>query len=121
MVQRAPSSHVSPDAAGGFEQVPVDGSQEPAVWHASVRAQTTGSLPAQKPDWQVSVRVQAFPSLQPVPLGTGIWKHCPFLHTSSVHSLPSAAQAIPSGFAVATHPPSPSQSLVTWHSPGTQA
>ena len=39
------------------------------LWHWSSAVQTTGLLPVQLPAWQLSVCVQASPSLQPVPLG----------------------------------------------------
>jgi hypothetical protein len=45
----------------------VIGSQLPATWHWSDAPQTTGFAPTQVPFWQVSVCVQAFPSLQLVP------------------------------------------------------
>jgi hypothetical protein len=37
----------------------------------------TGFAPAQAPDWQVSVWVQAFPSLQLVPFGLAGFEHWP--------------------------------------------
>jgi len=36
-------------------QVPVAGSQTPAVWHRLLAEHTTGLRPVQTPDWQVSV------------------------------------------------------------------
>src|SRR5439155_451063 len=51
--------------------VPVAGSHEPAAWHWSAAAQTTGFVPMHVPAWQVSVRVQALPSSQVAPLGFG--------------------------------------------------
>ena len=38
---------------------------------------TTGLLAVQLPDWQVSVRVQAFPSLQVVPFGASGFEQAP--------------------------------------------
>src|SRR5438477_328155 len=53
--------------AVGLEQLPVAGSHVPATWHWSTAAQVTGLLPTQVPLWQVSVCVQALPSVQGVP------------------------------------------------------
>jgi hypothetical protein len=50
----------------GLEQTPVPGLQVPATWHWSSGLHVTGFAPVQIPAWQVSVRVQALPSLQPV-------------------------------------------------------
>ena len=54
-------------AAFGVEQIPVLVLQVPAVRHCPDAEQETGLLPVQVPFWQVSVCVQAFPSLQLVP------------------------------------------------------
>src|SRR5437867_259135 len=51
----------------GAEHTPVAGLQVPGWWHWSA-VQTTGLAPMQLPFWQVSVCVQALPSLQAVPL-----------------------------------------------------
>src|SRR5437867_1031274 len=51
----------------GAEHTPVAGLQVPGSWHWSA-VQTTGLAPTQLPFWQVSVCVQALPSLQAVPL-----------------------------------------------------
>src|SRR5438876_5695839 len=67
-VHALPSLQAVPLAAFGFEQTPVDVLQVPATWHWSEAVQTTGFEPVQVPDWQVSVCVQALPSLQAVPL-----------------------------------------------------
>ena len=65
-------------ATAGFEHVPVDVLQVPAVWHESWAVQLLGLLPTHAPFWQVSVCVHMLPSLQFVPLaalvGVG---HCP--------------------------------------------
>jgi hypothetical protein len=50
--------------------IDLDGSQVPASWHWS-RAKQERRIPTQAPDWQLSPAVQAFPSLQAVPLGAG--------------------------------------------------
>src|SRR5205809_2407189 len=52
---------------GGLLQVPVAGSQVPAVWHWSEAVHTTGFVPTQAPAAQVSVCVHALPSVQGVP------------------------------------------------------
>src|SRR5438552_3969258 len=51
----------------GAEHMPVAGLQGPGSWHWSA-VQATGVAPMQLPIWQVSVCVQALPSLQAVPL-----------------------------------------------------
>src|SRR5437763_12702234 len=66
-VQALPSLQAVPSACCGVEQVPLAGSQTPATWHWSSALQTTGLAPVQVPAWQVSVCVQAFPSLQAAP------------------------------------------------------
>src|SRR2546426_12453491 len=68
-VQALPSSQAAPSGFAGLEHVPVAGSQEPAAWHWSAGAQTTGFMPVHIPAWQVSVRVQALPSSQEAPSG----------------------------------------------------
>src|SRR5207245_2456486 len=70
-VQALPSSQAAPSAFAGLEHVPVAGSHEPAAWHWSAAAQTMGFVPVHVPAWQVSVRVQALPSLQEAPAGLG--------------------------------------------------
>src|SRR5215831_14615326 len=63
VVQALLSLQLVPLAAFGFEQTPVDGLHVPATWHWSCAVQVTGLDPVHVPDWQVSVCVQAFPSL----------------------------------------------------------
>jgi hypothetical protein len=81
-----PSLQVVPFVAVGFVQAPVDVLQVPATWHWSSAVQTTGFAPVQVPDWQVSVCVQAFPSLQVVPLVAAGFEHAPVevLHVPAV-------------------------------------
>src|SRR5881392_157761 len=67
-VQALPSLHAVPLLAFGLEHWPVAVLQVPATWHWSSALQTTGLLPVQSPLWQVSVCVQALPSLHAVPL-----------------------------------------------------
>src|SRR5438093_472252 len=68
-VQALPSSQAAPSGFAGLEHVPVAGSHEPAAWHWSAAAQTTGFVPVHVPAWQVSVRVQALPSSHVAPSG----------------------------------------------------
>src|SRR5438132_877033 len=68
-VQASPSVQAVPLGLAGFEQVPVAGSQVPASWHCPSAVQTTGFAPTQAPAWQVSLCVQALPSLQVAPSG----------------------------------------------------
>src|SRR5437879_6168060 len=51
--------------------MPDAGLQTPAVWHWSAAAQATGLAPTQAPASQVSVCVQALPSLHGAPLSLG--------------------------------------------------
>src|SRR5206468_1807822 len=76
-VQALPSLHEVPSGLEAKVQVPVAGSQTPASWHWSGAAQTTGFAPVQAPAWQVSVWVQALPSLQAVPSGAVGFEHTP--------------------------------------------
>ena len=51
---------------------PAPGTHAPTVLHWSAPAQVTAVPPVQAPDWQVSPVVQAFPSLQVVPLAAAM-------------------------------------------------
>src|SRR3989441_129540 len=66
-VQSLPSLQGVPLVAVGVEQLPVAGLHVPATWHWSRAVQVTGLLPTQLPLWQVSVCVQALPSVHGVP------------------------------------------------------
>ena len=66
-MQALPSLQELPLGLAGLEQVPVAGLQVPASWHWSEAEQVTGFEPVQAPAWQVSVCVQALPSLQELP------------------------------------------------------
>src|SRR6266850_2572710 len=78
MPAQAPAVHTSPTVLGllslqavplpaaGLEQVPVAESHRPATWHWSDALHTTGVEPVHTPAWQVSLCVQALPSLQAV-------------------------------------------------------
>src|SRR5262249_38261528 len=124
-VRGVPALQAAALALSGLEQMPLSGSQVPATWHWSSAVQTTGLVPTQVPAWQVSVWVQASPSLQAAPLAlTGLeqvplaglqtpaswhWSEAvqatgfvpvqtPASHTSVwVQALPSV-QAVPFGF-----------------------
>jgi hypothetical protein len=76
-VQALPSLQAAPSAFAGLEQAPVPGSQVPATWHWSEAAQVTGLLPTHAPAWQVSVCVQALPSLQAAPSALAGLEHTP--------------------------------------------
>ena len=77
MVQALPSLQALPLIFTGFEHVPAVGEQVPTTWHWSEAVQTTGLLPVQTPLWQVSVCVQALPSLQALPLVFAGFEHVP--------------------------------------------
>src|SRR5437870_5641077 len=66
-VQALPSSQPVPLGLAGLLQAPDAGLQTPAVWHWSAAVHTTGLAPTQMPAAQVSVCVQALPSLQGAP------------------------------------------------------
>jgi hypothetical protein len=76
-VQALPSSQPAPLALAGFEHVPLAGSQVPAMWHWSDAGQAFAFAPVQTPPWQVSVAVQALPSLHVVPLPLAGFEHMP--------------------------------------------
>ncbi len=67
-VQALLSLQVVPLGFNGFEHAPVAGLQVPEAWHWSSAVQVTGIALVQVPAWQVSVCVQALPSLQAVPV-----------------------------------------------------
>jgi hypothetical protein len=76
-VHAFPSSQADPFTAIGFEQAPLVASHVPGVWHWSWAAQVTGFPPTHTPVWQVSVRVQAFPSLHADPFATAGFVQAP--------------------------------------------
>src|SRR5204863_6020108 len=76
-VQASLSLHAVPLLAFGLEHWPVAVLQVPATWHWSEAVQTMGFEPVQVPFWQVSVCVQALPSLHVVPLGLAGFEHVP--------------------------------------------
>ena len=61
----------------GLEHIPVTVLQIPASWHWSSTAHTTGLAPVHAPVWQVSVCVQALPSLQDAPSALLGLEHIP--------------------------------------------
>src|SRR6266705_2935027 len=76
-VQASPSLHPVPSDLLGIEHSPVAGVHAPASWHCSGAGQATGLPPVHVPVWQVSVCVQASPSLHPVPSGLLGFEHSP--------------------------------------------
>src|SRR5206468_11925351 len=78
-VQALPSLQAVPSPLAGSEHAPVAGLQVPALWHWSEAVQTTGLLPVHTPLSQVSVWVQASPSLQAVPSALGGSEQLPVL------------------------------------------
>src|SRR5439155_544869 len=76
-VLASPSSHGVPSGVTGFEQVAFSGSQTPASWHWSWAVQTTGLTAVHVPPWQVSLCVQASPSLHPVSSALLGFEHSP--------------------------------------------
>src|SRR5437667_244515 len=66
-VQALPSLHAVAVLAFGLGDVPVVLSCVLPMWHWSSALQVTGLEPVQVPFWQLSVWVQALPSLHAVP------------------------------------------------------
>jgi len=97
-VQASPSLQALPFAAAGFEQAPLVGSQVPATWHSSDAAQVTGFPPVQTPAWQASVRVQASPSLQAVPLAAAGFEQAPLVGSQVPATWHSSDAAQVTGF-----------------------
>ena len=84
-VHALPSLQLVPFEATGFEHTPVVELHVPATWHASLAAHVIWAAPVQTPDWQVSLWVQAFPSLQGVP------------SAADAHALLEAVTLVPEG------------------------
>src|SRR5437870_3444368 len=76
-VLASPSLHGLPSGVTGFEQVALSGSQTPASWHWSWAVQTTGLTAVHVPPRQVSLSVQASPSLHAVPSDLAGFEHSP--------------------------------------------
>jgi hypothetical protein len=85
-VHAFPSLQLTPSAFAGFEQTPVPVSHVPTSWHWSLAVHVTAFAPVQVPDWQVSVCVHAFPSLQLTPSAFAGFEHrpVPVLHVPAV-------------------------------------
>jgi hypothetical protein len=77
LVHESPSLHDAPSTFAGFEQTPVDVLHVPTSWHWSSATQLTGFAPEHAPDWQVSVWVQALPSVHDVPLAFSGFEQTP--------------------------------------------
>jgi hypothetical protein len=96
-VQANVSLHAGVPGLAGFEQRPLPGAQTPALWHWSEGEQTTGLPPAHEPFEQVSVCVQASPSVQAGPV-SGVTAqelvplHARVLQASLVQVMPVPAQ-----------------------------
>jgi hypothetical protein len=66
-----------PSLAVGLEHVPLLGSHVPTTWHASLAVHTIGLSPVHVPLWQMSLSVQALPSLHAVPFAALGFEHAP--------------------------------------------
>src|ERR1700728_4371305 len=73
LATQAPPIAQKPALSVGAEQTPVPVLQVPAVWHASGAVHVTWLPAVQTPDWHVSERSQALPSLHDVPLATFVY------------------------------------------------
>jgi hypothetical protein len=93
-VHASPSLQRVPLGLAGLLQTPVAGLQLPASWHWSPDPHTTGVLPVHRPLWQVSVCVQALPSLQGVPSTRAGFTQSPVagLHTPALWHWSGGAQ-----------------------------
>lgn len=83
-----------PSATVGFEHVPEEGLQVPAVWHWSCATHVIG-VPAQAPPVHASFVVHPLPSLQLVPFGAFELEQAPVagLHVPATWHCPLAVQA----------------------------
>ena len=72
-----PSLQLEPFTLAGFEHAPLVASHVPASWHWSEAVQVLLLLPVHTPAWQVSVWVQALPSLHVTPLLLAGFEHAP--------------------------------------------
>ena len=93
-VQALPSLHDAPLAAAGLEQVPVDGLHVPATWHWSEAVQVTWLPAVHVPDWHVSFKSHASPSLHVVPFAAVGFEQAPVLglHVPATWHWSDAAQ-----------------------------
>jgi hypothetical protein len=142
-VHRFPSLQATPSGAEGLLHCPSIGLQTPATWHWSDALHTIGLAPMHTPARQLSLKVQAFPSVQMEPSAAFGLLHCPFaglqiparwhwsdalhamgfepVHTPDWHeskvvqAFPSL-HAVPFGRLVPTQRPErTSQVLAVWH------
>jgi hypothetical protein len=92
VVHLRPSSHAVPRGLGAPPMhAPLFGSQVPAEVQAEAPEHWTGLAPTHFPAWQVSVCVQALPSLQAPPSAAGVWTHLPSdAQASAVQGSPSS-------------------------------
>ena len=93
-MQVLPSLHAVPLVATGFEHTPVEVLQVPTVWQASSALQVFGFEPTHEPLWQLSLWVQALPSLHAVPFVATGFEHTPVevLQVPTVWQASSALQ-----------------------------
>jgi hypothetical protein len=105
------ATQVVPSALAGLEQAPVDVLQVPGSWHESGVGQTTGAPDTHAPLEQLSLTVQAFPSLHAVVLGT--LKHVPTC-VGTLHAMQSLGSPLP--HTVSQHTPSMQWSPAVEHS-----
>jgi hypothetical protein len=97
VVQALPSVHGVVLGFGANVQLPVDVLQTPALRQKLAGApQTTGSAPPHAPFVQLSVRVQALPSLHPAPFGLAGSEHRPLdgSHTPALWHWSDAVQTV---------------------------
>jgi hypothetical protein len=125
----APPIAQNPLFSVGVEHAPVVALQVPAVWQESGAVHVTGFAPTHAPLWHASVWVQAFPSLQDVPLATFVYADVLTLgwHVSQVFAplaVPEATHAPPisqnPAFSVGAEqtPVAASHVPAVWHASG---
>jgi hypothetical protein len=85
---QAPPKSQKPALSVGAEHIPVDELHVPAVWHESGAVHVTWLPAVHVPDWHVSLRSQALPSLQLVPFVTGVYVHWPETQVPVVQGFP---------------------------------
>jgi hypothetical protein len=119
-VQALPSLQAVSLAFGGLEHCPVAGLHVPASWHWSEAVQTTEVPAVQTPFWQVSVWVQALPSLQDAPLVLFGLEHSP-VAGSQVPAMWQASRAVQTFGVPAVQTPFWQVSLIVQGLPSLQA
>jgi hypothetical protein len=106
------------------EHCPVDGLHVAPRRHGSEPGQVTGFAPTQAPAWQVSVRVQALPSLHAAPSGLGGFEHAPVAWSMQVPATwhwSSAVQTTPTQRSTPPHTPLVQTSPVVFGLPSSHA